>query len=259
MCARCSSIHHLLEYFQRIVIIDDNRFMADIIQNSRESLSLYLSIFLSLLNVSSRSSPIMILENRIRLIEIQLRCQTLFNSPRNKSGRERMNSGASLFAAWRRLLRNYATVINPVTISDVNRPLPVICNNELQTIYITNHLRYWILWAIRNTSWGECLMNETRKGMRNSYPFEWLTFDQRRIYCRSTYDKECNLNIDIYAHCTRRIPQSYVLFLFIPGNIHHKAVSHRIRLMLVTCNGKINASNRNFIRLCNITGVSFRS
>lgn len=33
----------------RIVIIDDNRFMADIIQNSSESLSLYLSSFLLLL------------------------------------------------------------------------------------------------------------------------------------------------------------------------------------------------------------------
>lgn len=52
-----------------------------------ESLSLHLSIFLSFLNVGSRSSPIMILENRIRLIEIQLRCQTLFNSPGNKLGR----------------------------------------------------------------------------------------------------------------------------------------------------------------------------
>jgi len=42
-----------------------------------------------LLNVCSRSSPIMILENRIRLIEIQLRCQTPLNPPGNKSeGRE---------------------------------------------------------------------------------------------------------------------------------------------------------------------------
>lgn len=81
----------------RIVIIDDNRFMTDIIQNSSKSLPLYLSS--ASMNVGSRSSSIMILENRIRLIEIQLRCQTLFNSPGNKSGRGRLNSGATLFAA----------------------------------------------------------------------------------------------------------------------------------------------------------------
>lgn len=40
---------------------------------------------ISLLNVCSRSFPIMILENRIRLIEIQLRCQTPLNPPGNKS------------------------------------------------------------------------------------------------------------------------------------------------------------------------------
>lgn len=129
------------------------------------SLSFHLSIFLSLLNVSSRSSPIMILENRIRLIEIQLRCQTLFNSPGNKSGKGRMNSGASLFAAWRRLLRNYATVINPATISDVNRPLPWFATTNYKR-YITNHLRYWILCVIRNTSWEECLIDEKRNVIR---------------------------------------------------------------------------------------------
>lgn len=61
----------------RIVIIDDNRFMADIIQRTWPDLSL--------LNVCSRSSPIMIPENRIRLIEIQLRCQTPLNLPASSS------------------------------------------------------------------------------------------------------------------------------------------------------------------------------
>jgi len=122
LCARCSSIHHLFEYFQRESLSLKTIVLWPILYRTRANLFLSLSIFLSFLNVGSRSSPIMILENRIRLIEIQLRCQTLFNSPKNKSGKggRRTNSGTTLFAC-RRLLQNYATVINPATISDVNR------------------------------------------------------------------------------------------------------------------------------------------
>ena len=131
LCARCSSIHHLLEYFQRESLSLTTIVSWPILY--RTQVNLFLSIFLLLLNVGSRSSSIMILENRIRLIEIQLRCQTLFNSLGNKSekGRRKTNSDATLFIAW--LLRNYATVINSVTISDVNSLLRVICNSELQT------------------------------------------------------------------------------------------------------------------------------
>lgn len=158
----------------RIVIIDDNRFMADIIQNSSESFSLYLSIFLSLLNVGSRSSSIMILENRIRLIEIQLRCQTLFNSPRNKSERRRrrMNSGTTLFVAWRRLLRNYVTVINLATINDANRLFRVITANYRRCI--TNwDIEFYASRVIQNEERNEyeCLIDETRREVRNSYLF----------------------------------------------------------------------------------------
>lgn len=145
LCARCSSIHHLLEYFQRESLSLTTIVLWPILY--RTQVNLFLSIFLLLLNVGSRSSSIMILENRIRLIEIQLRCQTLFNSLGNKSGRgRRTNSDVTLFVAWRLLLRNYVTVINPVTISDVNSLLCVICNSELQPHYelpeILNFMRH---------------------------------------------------------------------------------------------------------------------
>lgn len=89
----------------RIVIIDDNRFMADIIQNPSGDIPSSspppppLTLSFSFLNVCSRSSPIMILENRIRLIEIQLRCQTptsRFTPPssiRRRAGRTERERG----------------------------------------------------------------------------------------------------------------------------------------------------------------------
>jgi len=180
LCARCSSIHHLFEYFQRESLSLKTIVLWPILYRTRANLFLSLSIFLSCLNVGSRSSPIMILENRIRLIEIQLRCQTLFNSPKNKlgKGRRRTNSGATLFAAWRRLLRNYATVINPATISDVNRVASRdlqqrITDDALRTAW---HIEFYALRVIYSLSRGErrkCeyITDETRREVSNLYPF----------------------------------------------------------------------------------------
>jgi len=78
---------------------------------------------LSLANVcSGTSSPIMILENTIRLTKIQLRCRTSLNPSASKSqdlerkeakGKhaEVSNSTATLFETYcRRLLRNYTAI-----------------------------------------------------------------------------------------------------------------------------------------------------